>query len=79
VRTLVFCEPACFNRPAVEPGGDHFATIRTNVDEPKTIEEQTLFDAAEDVTISLNTASEPGQRDGNPKGFVTEYYTSLPT
>lgn len=49
--TLVPCGPTCFDSPAGELAGNHFATLDTDRDPLSELEERTLQDGVLDVTV----------------------------
>lgn len=48
---LVPCGPTCFKSPAGELAGNHFATLRSDADELREIEQLTLQDGSQGVTV----------------------------
>lgn len=48
---LVPCGPTCFKSPAGELAGNHFASMNTTPEELREIEQKTLRDGVQDVTI----------------------------
>jgi len=49
---LLPCGPTCFKSPAGELAGNHFATVDASAEELKAVEELTLRDGVQPVTIS---------------------------
>jgi hypothetical protein len=47
------CGPTCFKSPAGELAGNHFATVNASREELKTLEERTLADGTQDITIKM--------------------------
>jgi hypothetical protein len=47
------CGPTCFKSPAGELAGNHFATVNASREELKTLEERTLADGTQEITIKM--------------------------
>jgi hypothetical protein len=47
------CGPTCFKSPAGELAGNHFATVDASREALKAVEERTLTDGMQDITIKL--------------------------
>lgn len=50
---LIACGPTCFKSPAGELAGNHVATIDTDADRLKELEERTLDEGSFEVTVSI--------------------------
>jgi len=48
------CGPTCFKSPAGELAGNHFATVNASREELKALEERTLADGTQDITIKMS-------------------------
>ena len=47
------CGPTCFKSPAGELAGNHFATVDAGREELKALEERTLNDGVQEITIKM--------------------------
>jgi len=50
---LIACGPTCFKSPAGELAGNHVATIDTDAETLKELEDRTLDEGSFDVTVSI--------------------------
>lgn len=63
--SLVLCGPTCFNSPAGDPAGNHFATLEAPREEPAVLEERTLrVVTAADVGTTINPEAIEQQLEG---------------
>lgn len=51
---LISCGPTCFKSPAGELAGNHVATLDASPEELRALEDCTLEDGSQDVTIRFN-------------------------
>ncbi|QFU81816.1 DUF3830 family protein [Natronorubrum aibiense] len=55
---LVACGPTCFKSPAGELAGNHVATLEATRDELTALEEHTLRDGVQPVTVAIRESTE---------------------